>query len=98
MPKTKWLDKYELVDIDKIPTTSAPLANTWAKALYEMPTGKAGRLTIDDYDTAKSVAQTIKGSIRAARQKKWGLDLRVHTKIVAEAGKYAVYFWKEQIP
>ncbi len=95
MPKTKWLDKYELVDKDKIPAVSPPLANTWGKALYGMLPSKAGRLAVDDYETAKSIAQTIKGSVRAGRQRKWGLDLRVHTKIVAEAGKYAVYFWKE---
>ena len=93
--KSEWLNKYQLIDRDKVPDVSAPLGNTWAKAVYEMPPGKAGRLLVDDYETARSLSRTIKGSIRAARQQKWGLNLQLHTRIVPEDGKYVVYFWRE---
>ncbi len=93
--KSEWLNKYQLIDVDKVPDVSAPLANTWAKAVYEMPSGKAGRLPVDNYETARSLERTIKGSIRAARQQKWGLNLQLRTKIVAEDGIYVVYFWRQ---
>ena len=93
--KNLWLDKYKLVDKDQVPSAMAPLDETWAKTLYEMPIGKAGRLPVDDYHTAHSLQRSIAGSVRGARRRRWGLGMKVRTKVVPEEGKYVLYFWKD---
>jgi len=94
--KNPWLDKYKLVDKDQIPSVVAPLDDTWAKALYEMPLGKAGRLPVDDYHTAHNLQRSIAGSVRGSRRSRWGLTMKVRTKVAPEEGKYVLYFWKEE--
>lgn len=94
---SEWFDKYELVDIAQIPETSPPIRLSWAKILYDMPTGKAGRIVTGDYETAKNLQASIGGSLRSARRNRRELDFKVWSKIIREDGDYVLYFGRKEV-